>query len=76
MSVCLQWMDPIFSSREVQVLNSLKSIFRVGKYTEQVLACHIAQLVAIEDIRNQMKSIAAAGDNAASQIIDREDKEE
>jgi hypothetical protein len=68
MSVCAQWMEPLFQQQETQVLAKLKALFRTGNYTEQILACHIAQLTAVEDLRNLMRGISRAGDAAAEEI--------
>lgn len=71
---CLQWMEPLFQKQDKTILESLKSLFRRGDYSEQVLACHIAQMCAIEDLRNLMRSITNAGDEA-SKIIERQEEE-
>jgi hypothetical protein len=74
-NVLLQWMDPIFKDVESNLLNSLKSNFRAGTYTELVLACHVAQLCSLEDLRTTIKGIAARGDTAANKIHEPEGDE-
>jgi hypothetical protein len=67
-NVLLQWMDPIFKDVERDLLNSLKSNFRQGTYSELLLACHVAQLCSLEDLQTRIKGIAARGDSAATKI--------
>jgi len=67
-NVLLEWMGPIFEEVEKSTVNSLKSNFRNGSYTELVLACHVAQLCAIEDLKTRIKGIAARGDYAAKRL--------
>lgn len=70
----LAWMDPVFKEVEKNLMDSLKSSFRCGKYTELLLACHVAQLCALEDLRVKIKSIAVRGDSAASDIQKEDDQ--
>lgn len=67
-SVVMGWLDPVFDNVEENLLNSLKSNFRSGTYTELLLACHVAQLVALEDLKTKIKGIAVRGDYAQKEL--------
>lgn len=67
-SVLLGWMDQHFKDIERDLLASLKSNFRAGTYTELVLACHVAQLCSIEDLKEKIKAVANGGDSAAKEM--------
>lgn len=60
-----EWLNPLFKEIESGILGSLKSNFRAGTYTELVLACHVAQLCALEDIQNKIKSVSNEGESVA-----------
>lgn len=67
-SIMLQWMDPLFAEVEQELVASLKSNFRAGTYTELLLACHVAQLCSIEDLKTKIRSLAHRGDSAAHEL--------
>lgn len=72
-SMYLAWAAPLFDQVEKDLLNSLKSNFRAGSYSELLLACHVAQLCAIDDIKTKMKGIAIRGESAAVDMSNEDD---
>lgn len=60
----LEWMSPVFSEIEQRLIDSMKGNFRAGSYTELLLACHVAQLCALEDLKVKIKSVALRGETA------------
>lgn len=67
-SVLLNWMDPVFKEVSESLLASLKSNFRNGTYSELLLACHVAQLCALDDLKNKISSVAKGGEFAAEEL--------
>lgn len=67
-SLLRNWMDPIFAKVEDELIKSLKSSFMAGKYTELVLACHTAQLCALDQLRDRIRNIEMTGVAAAREL--------
>lgn len=66
--VTLQWMQPLFDKQEKQTVESVKALFRAGKHTELVLACHVARLCAIEDLRTELQGLSRRAQSAAESL--------
>lgn len=66
-SVTLQWIEPLFQKMEKGRIDTLKSCFRSGNYTELVLACHIAQLCAIDDMRENLKGLSRRAESVSQE---------
>lgn len=62
------WAAPIFDDVEKSLIASMKSNFRLGTYSELLLACHTAQLCALDDLKTRIKGLAVRGDSAAHQM--------
>lgn len=73
--LALQILEPLFKDMEKDLLASVKVLFRTGKYDEQVLACHVAQLVALEDIRGRLEGAQRTGESYFKQIEEGENKD-
>ena len=67
-SIFLAWAAPIFDQVEKDLLSSLKMQFRLGPHTELVLACHVAQMTALDDLKSKIKSIALRGEMAGAEL--------
>lgn len=67
-SILLNWLRPILEQVEIDILNSMKFAFRQGKWTESLLASHIAQLTAIDDLKTKIKGIAVRGERASEEL--------
>jgi hypothetical protein len=66
--VTLQWMRPLFENQEKQTIESVKALFRAGKHTELVLACHVARLCAIEDLKTELEGLSRRAQSAADKL--------
>lgn len=64
----LNFVEPILAGFEFDLVTSLKTSFRTGNYTELVLACHTAQLCAIDDLRQKLTSMQRTGETSHTQI--------
>lgn len=72
-SVALQWLQPVFDGCEKELNDSMKTLFRAGKYTESILVSHVAQLVAIDTLREKLLSMGRAGETSAKQLRQEDD---
>ncbi len=67
-AVCLQWMGPLFETCEKNIIANLKNSYRMGKYTEVVLASGIASLCTLEDLKSMLTSLSKTGESAYKQV--------
>lgn len=73
-SAVMGFLVPVFGEVEQNLLDSLKSNFRAGTYSELLLACHVAQLCAIDDLKTKIKGLIVRGDGAMEQLSKDDDR--
>lgn len=66
--VFTEWVKPIFDEEARELIESMKTNFRSGKYTELLLASHVAQLCVLDNLKARIASLAAKGDAAAKEL--------
>lgn len=71
-SVALGFLEPVFNKMEKDLTDSMKMLFKSGKQTEMTMACHTAQLVLLDDLRNQLKTLDRVGQTSFEQIENKE----
>lgn len=72
-NVCLQWMEPIFEQVSNTIVENLKHKVRNGESSELLLASGVASLIAIDDLKAKLQSIARNGNAVRKRLEDKDE---
>lgn len=69
-SIILNWLDPVIKKLEEEALQRLKSLYRSGNYSESKLASGVAELIAIDSMKDKLKAMVNAADSISKEVYE------